>query len=196
MLTFSEPSGLKPFVLMNRTQRNRFIFVLLTCISAWSAPADAQSQTVPWALTGAYPIGTKIFYLPDSSRPDPVTSKAPRELMVQLWYPAKPSGEALAPYVTKALADAMKQDQTEPNDVIDSWAALKTHAHLEAPIADRGPKFPLIFLSPGLGFSRALYTSWAEELASLGYVVVAVDHPYTGLTVLPDVKVLSAIANE
>jgi predicted dienelactone hydrolase len=39
--------------------------------------------------------------------------------------------------------------------------------------------------------SRANYTAIIEDLASHGYIVAAIDHPYSGLTVLPDSRVLS-----
>ena len=39
--------------------------------------------------------------------------------------------------------------------------------------------FPVIFYSPGAGSGRFDNTSLMVDLASQGYVVVAVDHPYT-----------------
>jgi dienelactone hydrolase len=55
-----------------------------------------------------------------------------------------------------------------------------------------GHRFPLILFSPGLGITRSNYTAFAEELASHGYIVVSMDNPYGGLTVLPDGRILSA----
>lgn len=38
--------------------------------------------------------------------------------------------------------------------------------------------FPLVIFSPGLTASRLLYTAQARALASYGFLVVTVDHPY------------------
>src|SRR5690606_25535833 len=40
------------------------------------------------------------------------------------------------------------------------------------------PKVPVIIASPGAGSSRILHHTLYEHLAGLGYMVVAVDHPY------------------
>jgi predicted dienelactone hydrolase len=41
-----------------------------------------------------------------------------------------------------------------------------------------------VLFSPGLGGVRTQNTAWAEELASYGYVVAAVDHPYDSAAVV------------
>jgi dienelactone hydrolase len=38
--------------------------------------------------------------------------------------------------------------------------------------------FPIVIFSPGLGISRLVYSGIAQSLASQGYAVVTVDHPY------------------
>ncbi|VXC65501.1 hypothetical protein ARTHRO9V_90126 [Arthrobacter sp. 9V] len=38
--------------------------------------------------------------------------------------------------------------------------------------------FPVVVASPGLNSSRWFFTAWAEELASNGVIVIALDHPY------------------
>ena len=38
--------------------------------------------------------------------------------------------------------------------------------------------FPIVMFSPGLGNSRLVYSGIAQSLASQGYAVVTVDHPY------------------
>ncbi|MDT0466629.1 alpha/beta hydrolase [Streptomyces gibsoniae] len=55
------------------------------------------------------------------------------------------------------------------------WAATLTHAHVGAPA--QAVRRPVVLYSPGGGDPRTLGTYIAEELASRGYVVVAIDHP-------------------
>ncbi|MGH9664893.1 MAG: hypothetical protein ACRD9L_10760, partial [Bryobacteraceae bacterium] len=50
---------------------------------------------------GRFPIGSMTFHLTDSSRRERMDPKSPRELMVQVWYPAQPGSTApRAPYLS------------------------------------------------------------------------------------------------
>ena len=44
----------------------------------------------------------------------------------------------------------------------------------------------MVLFSPGLAGVRSQNTAWAQELASHGYVVVALDHPYDSAALLAD----------
>ncbi|MHC8564032.1 alpha/beta hydrolase [Streptomyces albidoflavus] len=57
------------------------------------------------------------------------------------------------------------------------WAGVRTQAAAGAPPDDRRRR-PVVLYSPGLQISRTLGTATAIELASRGYVTVAVDHTY------------------
>jgi dienelactone hydrolase len=55
-------------------------------------------------------------------------------------------------------------------------ARVRTNAQVRAPVA-RG-RHPVVLFSPGYSTPRALYASLLEDLASRGYVVVAIDHTH------------------
>jgi pimeloyl-ACP methyl ester carboxylesterase len=74
---------------------------------------------------------------------------------------------------------------------MNAWKEVATHAWLDAPLLAGKPSWPVLLLSHGLGVSRMHYTSLAQELASHGYVVLCIDHPYGGLKSLPDGRILS-----
>ncbi|MFT9471833.1 hypothetical protein [Streptomyces sp. 11-1-2] len=57
------------------------------------------------------------------------------------------------------------------------WAATRTDAATAAPADGHAPR-PVVLYSPGLGVTRTLGTSTAEELADRGYVVVTMDHTH------------------
>jgi pimeloyl-ACP methyl ester carboxylesterase len=59
-------------------------------------------------------------------------------------------------------------------------------------LSKKRARFPLLFFSHGLGEPRSIYTAFAQDLASHGYIVVCIDHPYGGITILPDGRVVSA----
>jgi len=54
----------------------------------------------------------------------------------------------------------------------------------DAPAASGTERFPVVLFSPGGGMGRTTNTAWAEELASHGYVVAALDHPYDSTAVV------------
>ena len=115
--------------------------------------------------------------------------------MVELWYPASTHhGIERALYIPdSALINAMKNDEyldLSPG-VLDSWRDLVSHSYLNAPLASSPRLIPLILFSHGFGMSRLNYTSMFEDLASHGFIVAAIDHPGSGLTVLPDARVIS-----
>ncbi|MET0397522.1 MAG: hypothetical protein ABW277_11905 [Longimicrobiaceae bacterium] len=163
-----------------------------------AAPAGGQGRqgvSLP-APGGPHTLGTTLLHLVDSTRADLVDGARRREVMVQLWYPAARGGGERAPYMAGALVDTLRREGYYEVDstTFAAWRRLRTHAREDAPPA-AGPSFPVLLLSHGFGVSRSSYTALAEELASHGYAVAAVDHPYGGITLLPDGRVLSVAAD-
>lgn len=161
----------------------------LTCASsAVAAPAAPPGPSAPARMslpapTGAYPVGTTSLHLTDRSRPDPwVGSQPHRELMVTIRYPARDvAGHARAPQMLPGEAagfDALNSLTDIPKGRAD-WAATRSHAHTEAPVARHSAQgFPVVLYSPGVGDPRTLGTTLCDELTSRGYVVVMIDHTY------------------
>jgi pimeloyl-ACP methyl ester carboxylesterase len=149
--------------------------------------------------TGVQPVGTAIFRLNDATRKDALGSPlgSLRELTVQVWYPAKaPKQRTTALYIPDpALISAMKKNKYNnvSPEVLESWHTVQTHSIPHAPITSP-LRLPLLFFSHGFGMSRSNYTSIIEDLASHGYIVVAIDHPHAGFTMLRDGRVLSFTA--
>jgi Predicted dienelactone hydrolase len=164
-------------------------------ISTVVEKSDA-SLTLP-RPTGASAIGTKTVQLTDPTRPAPMAGPPGRvrEIMVQLWYPSPASRRVSeVPYLSSAtLLAAMKREMylDLAFDTLEKWSRIRTHASSNVPLVRSPKRMPLVIFSPGMGMSRASYTSFYEDLASHGYVVAAIDHPYCGLTVLQDGRVLS-----
>ena len=70
---------------------------------------------------------------------------------------------------------------------------LVAHSHLRAPIVPGAERFPVVLYSYGYHGHRKLNTHTVEELASHGFVVVAVDHGDCVGTVLSDGRYLKGI---
>jgi hypothetical protein len=122
-----------------------------------------------------------------------------RELVVDVWYPADPSSDAIAPYLDtptfeKALGITGFRDQfRDASDAI--LRGVKTHATPGAPFAGsaggNATRRPLLIFSPGGGMVREVYAAQMEEMASHGYIIAAISHPYDAiLTVLPGGKTI------
>ncbi|MGJ6970044.1 alpha/beta hydrolase family protein [Streptosporangium sp. G11] len=145
-------------------------------------PAAGARTPAPVRLTlpapsGPHPIGTVWLHLVDRARIDPWQPSRPaRELMVQLWYPARAArGHPFAPWMSPAAVPFFEQAQGIPPGTL---LLPTSHARVAAPV-DRGRRGrPVVVYSPGLRSDRSLGTLLVEELASHGYLVVAVDHTY------------------
>ena len=133
--------------------------------------------------TGPYAIATDIRHLVDKSRQDRFSDRpdGARELMIQIWYPAAGSERGpLAPYVDKRITSLW-----------DSRLALvKTHAHLRGRLSHSQSKYPLLLYAPSWIGLRTESTIQVEELASHGYIVVTIDHPFlSSVTIFPDGRI-------
>jgi dienelactone hydrolase len=150
-----------------------------------------------WELpepTGAFSIGRYDVQLRDASREETFTEDPEdlRELMVYVWYPAKPTGTMpAAPYVDDATALLLRE--TLPDYLAEGFVdRILTHAVLGAEPASEG-HFPLLVFAPGYGVPTRVYQVFFEELASRGFVVAALDPPFlSGLVVFPDGRTVEA----
>ncbi|WP_371680237.1 alpha/beta hydrolase family protein [Streptomyces sp. NBC_01276] len=166
--------------------------------AAQAAPAASEAQRAALELpsaTGRFAVGQEDLHLVDRSRTDPWAHSGPRELMVTLRYPAqRGTGRAPAPYLSTEEARLILADR-DLDKVIDPavFAATRAHARTDArPVRGR---YPLVVLSPGFTVPRATLSSLAEEIASRGYVVAAVDHAYeSAATAFPGGRILTCLA--
>jgi dienelactone hydrolase len=161
----------------------------LVAIDSSAARAASSSSSTALRLrppSGHFDVGTKALHLVDHTRRDPfATTPQPREVMAQAWYPARPAqGAPRARYLTPAAAAVFETDGGFPAGLI---ADMRLDAYRDAPPHPRPLGFPVIVFSPGLGLTGSSATTVVTDLASHGYVVVTLDHPYDSLVVeFPD----------
>ncbi len=156
-----------------------FLLVVSGCGLCWALPIIK----VP-APTGPYATGTRILPLTDTSRKEDAepNSNHPRELVAQIWYSALPSTNPRAPYRRRSETSFFSSYQSV------SW----TRSRYDAPVY--GNNLPLLFYNPGWNGRRTQDTMLTEDLASHGYLVVAIDHPYnSGPVALPDGRVIRPV---
>ncbi len=142
--------------------------------------------------TGPYAIGTLTYHWVDAARPEVFTADPNdrRELMVQLWYPAKGDPSApRAPYIQDAdvVAPALARFMKLPEFALGQLKYVTSNAVASVPVADDQRSYPVLIFLEGLGGYRQMYTFQIQELVSHGYIVAAIDQPYAAATVMfPD----------
>jgi dienelactone hydrolase len=137
-----------------------------------AAPA-APSIALP-PPSGRFAVGTVSLRWVDASRPDPFLPRRRREVLVQLWYPA--TGTASFPPAQYLPAGAARAFERLAGIATPVFDRIRVHARSGAPVVSG--RHPLVLFSPGFGMLTGFYTSLLEELASQGFIVVAIDHPY------------------
>lgn len=132
--------------------------------------------------TGPYPVGLVHRELNDSARD--------RRLMVSIWYPAASEGDRAPLFqhpheVAAGLASVAGLPAAAP--LLQHLRYSLVDASEGAPALAAQAPFPVLVFSHGLVGVRAQNSPSYQELASWGYVVVALDHTdAAAITVFPD----------
>jgi predicted dienelactone hydrolase len=141
-----------------------------------SGPFDLPAPTGPFA------VGTTGWLLSDAARTESFAAgAAPREVQVLAWYPAAADGRAArAAYLRNGLEEvrAFARVLRAADTVFDSLQQVRTHAVMDAPLAPAPATFPVLVFSHGYTGIPSAYTALHEELASHGYIVISVVHPF------------------
>lgn len=120
--------------------------------------------------TGPYAVGTFDTVWVDVRR-DEILTKSPndkRNVPVRVWYPAKATAIPPAKYV-------LRPEEFGASSPFAPVLHVTTHSVLHAPPA-AAHSFPVLLYNHGGGWTRFTATFVIEQLVSLGYVVVSVDH--------------------
>ena len=146
----------------------------------------------PYPISGPYQIGTRVVHLVDPDRNEIYGTylDAQREFMVQVWYPAEPDPEnRQAQWMpdVKFAGPAIAKILNLPSFALDHLKYVRANAFIEAaPISDDNG-FPVLIFSHGWEGFKEQNIFQVEELASQGYLVIAINHTYGSvLTVFPD----------
>ena len=135
---------------------------------------------------GRYGTASSQAMLVDHSRDDPYSAaagiKQNRRLMVSSFYPVALRQQCLdlpSPYMpasTAAYLDSEYAAYGIPNNTFASFNLISCKPRGRPSVKNQF--FPTVLFSPGLGNSRLLYSAMAQSLASEGFNVVTIDHPY------------------
>jgi predicted dienelactone hydrolase len=144
--------------------------------------------------SGPFAVGTEIYRWVDASRDERATKDPSdkRNVVAQAWYPAQAPGTKPSVYMD-GLANLPAKIVLFPGFVMRTYDRIDTHATLNAEVSNQR-LWPVVIFSPGFGAPRAFYSALAADLASRGYVVLALDHPYeAAVTQLADGTIAARI---
>ncbi len=141
----------------------------------------AMQTDIP-APTGSYSVGRTSRIWADPSRLEELTDEPDdfRNVPVIIWYPSTASTGAKTPYFPNL--DRLAQSLAASGEVsmveVFGLRFIKSQVIPEAPIANQIAAYPVVIFSPGNGTNVEFYAGIAEELASYGYIVVGINHPF------------------
>jgi predicted dienelactone hydrolase len=168
LVRLRELGGAVPHIRQRRGIVNSAILALLILGNGIGAGYLLPIAALP-APTGIYPVGVVDREVVDTARD--------RRLMVSVWYPAAQAGTpapliASPDVVTSALAESFGF----PAIALHHLRYFTSAASQDAPLLGGDMRFPVLVFSHGLVGIRAQSAPLMQELASHGYVVVAIDH--------------------
>jgi predicted dienelactone hydrolase len=178
---------------------------ILSCLLMTSAAQTASSGSVLFrenasadeivlpAPTGPYRVGRASFHRVDTSRPETFTADATdqRQVLFQIWYPAESAGGTLAPYVEHLLPDHEVFRQSYSFAEIGRVMKTRSHALTGVKVSRAEKRYPVVVFSHGLNRVSAHYTTFLENLASHGFIVVGVDSPFFSSALkMPDGRII------
>ena len=100
-----------------------------------------------------------------------------RQVIAQAWYPTDATTGRAVPYF-EAQGHLPSSIGGLPSFLFASFGSVATHATAATPVSAAQRTWPVLFFSPGLSVPREEYTALCADLASRGYVVVALSVPY------------------
>jgi predicted dienelactone hydrolase len=149
---------------------------LLVCASFVNAQTPLFELPPP---TGKSPIGTTRWVVQDASRDETFAPGRKREVEVIAWYPSAGAAGATAPYLYNGMEEALSFARlAKLGDAYNGLQFVKTHAVLDAAPTAAPARFPVIVFSHGYTGLPSSHTALMEDLASHGWAVLHVVHPY------------------
>ena len=189
LLTAAVVPLLSPYLSPFIKRIDRSIAMLLILVGLLAGTLFPIVEFEP--LDGTYQVGTLAYELVDDERQETFVYSAemPRQLRMQVWYPAYVTNEPLAPYSDDIhIGGARWMRRIGLPQFLPSHVSLiNARAYAKPPLLIKDAPYPVLMFVGGIGGQRTQNSLLFEHLASEGYIVVAADHPfYSGYTLFPD----------
>jgi dienelactone hydrolase len=141
------------------------------------------------APSGPHAVGRVTWHIVSQDRPEQFTEDPDdtREIRADVYYPAEANSDAPAGvYIEPSIAEgATGMPAFFTSAIRPNWR--------EGAKPAAGRPWPVLVFSPGIDGPPVFYTTLLEQIASHGYVVVALWHPYTtSRTIFPDGRIVES----
>ena len=137
---------------------------------------------------GQFQVGRTHLNFVDETRghPSPLSDKKKRDIPLLIWYPIDNPGTN-PPLKFLKHQDLISLQARDLFKLIpDTICNVVTNSYKDTSISDKIPKFPVLIFNHGLTSFMEQNTILMEHLASYGYIVVSIGHPYDGVASYPD----------
>ncbi len=144
--------------------------------------------------SGKFAVGRTILDWVNPEQTDELSpTKAKREVLVWIWYPAAvPLQATRADYLPSWWLDAYRRNFGCCSFVDHDATKVRDHSFVDAAVAPDRQNYPVVIFRAGLGALTTDYTTLIEDLASHGYIVAGFDAPHrTDPTIFPDGRVFT-----
>lgn len=134
------------------------------------------------AAEGAYEVGHMLLDLVDENRKEPATDDPLdlRQVPIQIWYPAIKGSSSQKAHYRPRIEDFRSQWGDESVDYIKSVST----SYFENSKVSREKAFGVFIFSHGWGARSSSHSTFLSNLASYGYIVIGMNHPYMGKVAL------------
>ncbi len=139
--------------------------------------------------SGSYKIGKVHLHFIDDHRVDPFPGAEGknRDVPIMIWYPADEIGSQPPELYMKPadITNFVKFDKIYKLG-FGKVFRIQTNSYKGIPISAKEAQFPVIIFNHGFTSFLEQNTAQMEYLASYGYIVVSIGHPYDGVASYPD----------
>lgn len=158
-------------------------------MTGWRGWIGSTAMVLVWPLSaltqgmaglepsGQHEVGVRAMHWVDETRRDPADPGRARELMAWVWYPASEPGTPQTDGGLDPAWAALHEEVVAAKIGREGAELLRRrvlHATVDAPVINGASLLPVLLFMPGLGWLPPDYSALLEDLASHGYVVVAV----------------------
>ena len=147
----------------------------LICLASTAAAIQVANPD------GRFGIGFRQHILPKltTNEPTAALNGTGTFILMSIYYPTTAESSQPGPYFDEKSSKIWGEALTYPNGSLES---LETELQPDAPFlsskAAKSLALPTLILSPGGGVNSFMYYGLISYLASNGYTVMALDHPY------------------
>jgi hypothetical protein len=138
--------------------------------------------------TGSYQVGLTRLNFIDEDRVDLFAQAkgSHRDIPLIVWYPVDDPGETHPANLLKLQDLANLKHYFLYKIIPNRIGNIITNSYENAPVSSKNSKFPVLIFNHGFSGYMEQNTILMEHLASFGYIVASVGHPYDGVASYPD----------